>query len=159
MIRLRSRSEEETARIAGALGEKLLPGDTVLLYGELGAGKSVFARGCARALGVKNEMASPSFTLLQSYEGERYKVNHFDLYRLGSADELYYSGLEEHIGENAVSLIEWPQQADVCPGKRIEVDIERAGEGDNARRIELNFFLPEGREEDIIQALGRFETE
>ena len=150
--------ERDTALIAETLGQFLLPGDTVLLYGELGAGKSVFARGCARALGVRSEMASPSFTLMQSYRGEQYDVNHFDLYRLSGADELYYSGLEEQIGANAISLIEWPQQADVCPDKRVEVDIERNG-SDEARRIEIGLFGMDERSEKIFEALRRFEAE
>ena len=155
---LLSRDEKVTVQIAEALGQYLLPGDTVLLYGELGAGKSVFARGCARALGVKGEMASPSFTLMQNYRGDRYSVNHFDLYRLSSPDELYYSGLEEQIGGDAVSLIEWPQQADVCPDRRIEVDIER-GTDFESRRIELNLIGMDERKEEIFKALKRFEAE
>lgn len=153
-----SRSESETALIAQTLGEHLKNGDTVLLYGELGAGKSVFARGCARAFGVRGDMASPSFTLMQSYRGDTCNVNHFDLYRLSGADELYYAGLEEQIGADAVSLIEWPQQADVCPDRRVEVDIERAPEYE-ARRIEINLFGMEDRAEQIYRALERFEAE
>ncbi len=155
---LLSQSESETARIGETLGRHLLPGDTVLLYGELGAGKSVFARGCARALGVQGEMASPSFTLLQSYRGEKYYVNHFDLYRLSGGDELYYSGLEEMIGADAVSLIEWPQQADVCPDRRVEADIERSEDFDQ-RRIKLSFFGMDSREEKILEDLKCFQTE
>lgn len=153
-----SRSEKETALIAQTLGEKLKKGDTVLLYGELGAGKSVFARGCARALGVTGDMASPSFTLMQSYRGDACSVNHFDLYRLSGPDELYYAGLEEQIGADAVSLIEWPQQADVCPDRRVEVDIERA-DAYEARRIEINLFGMEDRAEEIYGALMRFKAE
>ena len=155
---LLSKNENDTFLIAQTLGAFLMPGDTVLLYGGLGAGKSVFARGCARALGVQGDMASPSFTLMQGYRGREYSVNHFDLYRLGSPDELYYSGLEEQIASDAISLIEWPQQADVCPEKRIEVDIERTGEYE-ARRIEINLFGLGKRTDLIREALGRFETE
>ena len=157
-MRYVSRSAEETAEIARTLGLFLRAGDSVLLYGELGAGKSVFARGAARALGVRSEMASPSFTLMQSYPGESCEVRHFDLYRLSGADELYFSGLEEQLsGEGAVSLIEWPQQADVCPVRRVEVDIGR-GKAFDERIIDIALFGMDGREDEIARALKRFEA-
>ncbi len=150
---LTSKSEADTYRIAATLGRFLVPGDTVLLYGDLGAGKSVFARGCAKALGVKGEMASPSFTIMQPYEGSACKVYHFDLYRLGGADELYFSGLEEHIGTDGVSLIEWPQQADVCPDRRAEIDIEKTDDPEE-RRVEINLFGMDARADRIFAALS-----
>ena len=152
-----TRNSEETHSFAAALGAHLLPGDTVLLYGDLGAGKSVFARGCARALGVKDEMASPTFTLMQPYRGENgVNVYHFDLYRISDEDEFFASGLQDHIGTDGVSLIEWPQQADVCPDIRIEIDIVRGGDFEG-REIEINMFGMEKREEEILDALRLWE--
>lgn len=152
-----TRNSNETFLFASALGAHLLPGDTVLLYGDLGAGKSVFARGCARALGVKDEMASPTFTLMQPYKGEKgINVYHFDLYRIADEDEFFASGLQDHIGTDGIALIEWPQQADVCPENRIEIDIVRSEDFDG-REIEINMFGMEEREEDIFASLRRWE--
>ena len=139
---LLSRDEKVTVQIAEALGQYLLPGDTVLLYGELGAGKSVFARGCARALGVKGEMASPSFTLMQNYRGDRYSVNHFDLYRLEREDELDEIGFYEYAEDGrSVVLIEWADKfPDALPTPHIRLEIER-GKAENERR--LAFFTTE----------------
>lgn len=151
-------SSGETARFGFLLGKHLLPGDTVLLYGDLGSGKSVLARGCAGALGVEGSMASPTFTLMQPYKGSFCPVYHFDLYRLSDADELYYAGLDEHIGGDGVALIEWPQQADVSPGKRIEIDFER-GKDPDSRLIELTMIGMDERADEILASLGEFETE
>ena len=146
-------NSEETFRLGMALGQFLRPGDTVLLYGELGTGKSVLARGCARALGVTESMASPTFTLMQPYNGTHTPVYHFDLYRLSGADELFYSGLEEHIGADGVALIEWPQQGDVCPEVRVEIDIERGGE-DDSRCIDIAIIGMDERRDKILAALS-----
>lgn len=152
-----TRNSDETFQFAFAVGAHLLPGDTVLLYGDLGAGKSVFARGAARALGVKDEMASPTFTLMQPYKGDNgANVYHFDLYRISDEDEFFASGLQDHIGGDGVSLIEWPQQADVCPENRIEIDIVRADDFDG-REIEINMFGMDGREDEILASVRRWE--
>lgn len=147
-----TRSADETAHLGQVLGRFLRAGDTVLLYGDLGSGKSVFARGCAAALGVCRDMASPTFTLMQPYDGTDVPVYHFDLYRLADADELYFSGLEEHIGTDGVALIEWPQQADVCPDVRVEVDFEQ-GDTPEERRLEIAVIGMDERKERIEQAL------
>lgn len=157
-MRLLSQSAEDTAAIAAILGKKLVSGDTVLLYGDLGAGKSVFARGCAGGLGVHQTMASPSFTLMQPYRGDREEVYHFDLYRLSSPDELYFSGLEEHIGGEGVALIEWPQMGDVEPDRRVSVVISR-GRNEQERVIDLMLHGMEDRAEAIYRALSPFETD
>ena len=94
-----TRSEADTLSFAARLADMLMPGDTVLLHGDLGAGKSVFARGIARGLGVEGAMPSPTFTLLIPYEG-RHKFYHFDLYRLNDPDEFFAAGLDEFIGGN-----------------------------------------------------------
>ncbi len=150
-----SRSAEDTLEIGRVLGSFLRAGDSVLLYGDLGAGKSVLARGCARALGIKCDMASPTFTIMQPYAGDGVNVYHFDLYRLSDADELYYTGLEDRIGTDGVALIEWPQQADVCPEVRVEADILRGADADT-RYIEFGFFGMDGRESGIVSALEKY---
>lgn len=153
-----TRNSDETFLFASALGQHLLPGDTVLLYGDLGAGKSVFARGCARALGVRDEMASPTFNLMQPYKGkDNINVYHFDLYRIQDEDEFFASGLQDHIGTDGVSLIEWPQQADVCPERRIEIDILRAEDFDG-RDIDINIFGMDDRKDKILMSLCRWES-
>ena len=154
----RTRNEEDTFALGRALGGALRAGDTVLLYGELGTGKSVLARGCASALGVNEAMASPTFTLMQPYRGTAGSVYHYDLYRLSGADELYYSGLEEHIGTDGVALIEWPQQADVCPEKPVEIDFER-GQTPDERRIEIAVIGMDDRKDVIERAMSVFAAE
>ena len=113
----------------------LRAGDSVLLHGDLGAGKSVFARGVARGLGISGPMPSPTFTLLIPYEGEK-KLYHFDLYRLNDPDEFYAAGLEEFIGGDGVALIEWPEMAEIDPEPALHVTISRCGD-ENEREIEI----------------------
>ena len=86
VLRLKTRSEDDTFALGRALGAFLRPGDSLLLSGDLGTGKSVLARGAARALGVEGPMPSPSFTIMFPYEG-CVPVYHFDLYRLSGPDE------------------------------------------------------------------------
>ena len=112
----------------------LAPGDTVLLHGDLGAGKSVFARGVARGLGVQGAMPSPTFTLLIPYEG-RHKFYHFDLYRLNDPDEFYAAGLDEFIGGDGVAIVEWPEMSDIEPEPALDVTIERGAAGSMDERI------------------------
>lgn len=132
-----TRSEGDTLRFAGRLSEALSAGDSVLLHGDLGAGKSVFARGVARGLGVSGAMPSPTFTLLIPYEGRK-KLYHFDLYRLNDPDEFYAAGLDEFIGGDGVALIEWPEMAEIDPRPALHVTINRSSNGDeNLREIEI----------------------
>lgn len=128
-------SEAETMRFASALAGMLDAGDTVLLEGDLGAGKSVMARGVARALGIAGAMPSPTFTLLIPYEGAK-KLYHFDLYRLSAPDEFYAAGLDEFIGGDGIALVEWPQMADLTVEPSLEMTIRR-GQEDDDRLIEI----------------------
>lgn len=130
-----TRSEAETMRFASALAGMLDAGDTVLLEGDLGAGKSVMARGVARALGIAGAMPSPTFTLLIPYEGTK-KLYHFDLYRLSDPDEFYAAGLDEFIGGDGIALVEWPQMADLSVEPSLEMTIRR-GQADDDRLIEI----------------------
>ena len=134
-MKYRTHSEKDTLAFAGRLAGMLAPGDTVLLHGDLGAGKSVFARGVARGMGVEGAMPSPTFTLLIPYEG-RHKFYHFDLYRLNDPDEFYAAGLDEFIGGDGVAIVEWPEMSDIEPEPALDVTIER-GSGMDERTISI----------------------
>ncbi len=130
--------ERQTARLGAALAPLLGPGDTVLLRGELGAGKSALARAViGAALGdAKAEIPSPSYTLVNIYETARGPVWHADLYRLtGAAEELEELGLVETMGGAALVLVEWPERlGPALPARRLEIALTapRAGGRDAA---------------------------
>ncbi len=106
-----SHSEEDTARLARHLASRLEKGDCVLLHGTLGAGKSVFARALVRALmdSPDLEVPSPTFTLVQVYEKAGVCIQHFDLYRLETPDEVLCLGWEEAVADS-ITLVEWPER-------------------------------------------------
>ena len=130
-----TRSEAETMEFAAALAGMLNAGDTVLLECDLGTGKSVVARGVARALGIAGAMPSPTFTLLIPYEGNK-KLYHFDLYRLADPDEFYAAGLDEFVGGDGVALVEWPQMAELEPDRSLKLRLRR-GDCDDDRIIDI----------------------
>lgn len=134
-LRLKTRSEDDTFALGRALGAFLRPGDALLLSGDLGTGKSVLARGAARALGVEGPMPSPSFTILFPYEG-KCPVYHFDLYRLSGPDEFEAAGLYEWFGGAGVCLVEWPETVDLDARPCVRLTLRRAAE-DGARDVEL----------------------
>ena len=105
-------SPAETRALGARLARLLLPGDVLVLEGDLGAGKSEFTRGIARGLGIEGPVASPSFTILNVYDEGRIPLYHFDWYRLSGEDELYDMGLDEYLGGDGVAVVEWPSR---CP--------------------------------------------
>jgi tRNA threonylcarbamoyladenosine biosynthesis protein TsaE len=128
-------SESETAAVGRDLAPTLNPGAVVLLFGDLGAGKTAFVRGLAEGLGVPAEdVSSPTFTLMQEYRGGRVTLIHVDLYRLSDAREIDDLGLEE-LGEHAVLAIEWAERLPRAMKEAVEVRIEHAA-GD-ARSIAI----------------------
>jgi len=130
-----TRSEDETASVGRELAARLSAGSTVLLIGDLGAGKTAFVRGLAEGLGVAaDEVSSPTFTLMQEYRSGRVTLVHADLYRLNDAREIEDLGLEE-IGADGVLAIEWAEKLPHLPPGAIEVRIAH-GEGDT-RVIEV----------------------
>ena len=126
--------EAATGRLGEAIARVLELGDVVCLSGPLGAGKSTLARALIRALTTPDEEApSPTFTLVQFYEGPRLKVAHFDLYRLTDPNEAYELGLDEALDEGA-ALIEWPQRLQGrLPSDRLDIEIALGDEAEGRR--------------------------
>jgi len=131
---IRLADAEATEALGAALALRLRPGDAVCLYGPLGAGKTTLARGLIRALtGPEEDVPSPTFTLMQLYEGPRFSVSHFDLYRLEQAGEVDELGLDEAL-EDGAALIEWPQRlGGRLPPDRLDIEIAFDAEGRLAR--------------------------
>jgi tRNA threonylcarbamoyladenosine biosynthesis protein TsaE len=128
-------SEEETIDAGSALAARLSAGDVVLLYGDLGAGKTAFVRGLAQGLGASDhDVSSPTFTLIQEYRGGRLPLIHADLYRLTSMETVDI-GLDE-IGEDGVLAIEWADRLEVAPARAVRVRFEILDE--NGRRIAIS---------------------
>jgi tRNA threonylcarbamoyladenosine biosynthesis protein TsaE len=126
--RTRTRSAAETERLAAGLARELEPGDVVLISGELGAGKTTFVRGAARALGVRERVLSPTFTLGRRYRGEHGPVSHLDLYRLEGSPDEEPGLLDEYLTPDAIAFVEWPQFGEPEPPRvAARVSIEHAG--------------------------------
>jgi tRNA threonylcarbamoyladenosine biosynthesis protein TsaE len=121
----------DEARLA-ALAEHLAPavrhGGTIQLHGDLGAGKTTFARALLRALGVGERVKSPTYSLVESYRVEDLDIHHLDLYRIADAGELEWLGLSDLVGESALLVIEWPERgAGVLPAADLRLELRHAG--------------------------------
>lgn len=125
--------EAATAMLAGRLARLLRQGDVIALSGDLGAGKTSFARAALRALGHDGEVPSPTFTLVQVYDLAPCPVWHVDLYRLAAPDEAIELGIEEAFAE-AITLIEWPDRLGaLLPSDRLDIALDyRGGDGRSA---------------------------
>ena len=125
MTTIQSHSEEETIALATEHAKSLKKGDVLCLYGDLGAGKSVFSRALIRAcVGLNIDVPSPTFTLVQTYDATIAPLWHFDLYRLEDAEDVYELGWEEAISEGII-LLEWPERiAAHLPQNRYDIHIK-----------------------------------
>jgi tRNA threonylcarbamoyladenosine biosynthesis protein TsaE len=125
MIRFKAGSAEETAELGRRLGVILQKGDTVCLTGDLGTGKTAFTGGIAKALGIGGYITSPTFTIVNEYEGDL-PLYHFDVYRIGDPGEMFETGYDEYISGEGITVIEWAELIrDILPPDRIEVFIEK----------------------------------
>ena len=127
-----SKSEKTTQKIGKMVAKQLKNGDIVLLYGDLGAGKTVFVKGLASRFSSAN-VSSPSFAILNTYKGKKQNVHHFDLYRLKSENEIYGFGGEEQLFGDGIKVVEWPVRAQLEGKERCSVQITKIDE--NTRRI------------------------
>jgi tRNA threonylcarbamoyladenosine biosynthesis protein TsaE len=132
-----SRSASETERAAGALADHLRPGDVVLVEGEVGTGKTTFVRAACRALGVRDNVASPSFTIGRSYRG-RLPVSHLDLFRLDTLAGEDPALLADYLDPQAIAFVEWPEAArDELEQGRVALEIRLTHGGGDLRGIQL----------------------
>ena len=132
-----SASERETEALGEALVERLSPGAVVAFTGDLGAGKTAFVRGMAKGLDIPQRVTSPTFTIVNEYEGGRLPLFHFDLYRLGSSDELFDIGWEDFLRRGGICAVEWSENvADALEPDTVFIDIRR-GDGPGDRVITI----------------------
>ncbi|MDX8405831.1 MAG: tRNA (adenosine(37)-N6)-threonylcarbamoyltransferase complex ATPase subunit type 1 TsaE [Mariprofundus sp.] len=136
----RTLQETDTAAIAARFALTLKPGDMVALRGDLGAGKSVFARSVMRALGVTDRaLPSPTFAIIQEYDGVDCRVAHMDWYRLDDAEEIELLGVRDYFQPPWICLIEWPERAEaLLPASAIAVTLRCSDDDPDARLIEIS---------------------
>ena len=126
-------SPEQTEKVGAALG-KILSAGTILAYrGDLGAGKTAFTRGLARGLGYAEPVTSPTYTIVNEYLGGRLPLFHFDMYRLGSSDDLWDIGWEDYLERGGICAVEWSENVDDAMENAVYVTIYKTGE--ESRRI------------------------
>lgn len=144
-------SVEDTINLGCKLGSMTKPGDIICLNGDLGTGKTHFAKGIARGLDIDEPITSPTFTIVNEYEG-RIKLNHFDVYRVNDPDEIEAIGFDEYIFSDSVSIIEWSDYInELIPEEHIEIVIKKLPEkGTDFRKIIIKYY---GNRYDYIKEL------
>ena len=130
-----SHSPAQTEAVGEALGKILKPGAVIAYRGDLGAGKTAFTRGLARGLGAQEPVTSPTYTIVNEYLSGRLPLFHFDMYRLGSSDELFDIGWEDYLERGGVCAVEWSENVADAMEDAITVTIEKCGE--DSRKIIL----------------------
>ena len=129
-------SADETQALGTKLAKRLQPGDVIAFFGDLGAGKTALTRGIAQGLGITDIVTSPTYTIVNEYLTGRLPLFHFDMYRLGSSDELFDIGWEDYLARGGVCAVEWSERvSDALPEDTIFVDIARTDEHEDWRTI------------------------
>ena len=132
-MELFTHSPEETELLGEKLGQLLRGGEILAYRGDLGAGKTAFTRGLARGLGISQRVTSPTYTIVNEYEGGRLPLFHFDMYRLESADELFDIGWEDYLLRGGICAVEWSENVPEAMEEAITVEIRKISE--NHRQI------------------------
>lgn len=139
VLHVTSHSEAETLALAEKLARSFLPGDVLILVGELGSGKTAFVRGLARGLGIDGSLVnSPSYTFVNEYPGGDRKLYHFDLYRMNDTNELYEIGWDEYLSREGIMAVEWGEKAaELLPQKYYLMEFRVVNETDRDIDISL----------------------
>ena len=137
MARYISNSEKETKNLAEKIADKLKPNDFIALFGGMGMGKTTFTRHLAKAIGYDGEASSPTFAIINEYNGGRLSVYHFDMYRIETFDDLYSTNFFEYCEMGGVVVCEWSENIEnVLPENHIKITILQ-GENENSRIFEI----------------------
>ena len=140
MIRFISKCEQDTIAFASKFASKLMKKDIVVLSGELGSGKTKFVQGVLRYFGLESEISSPTFTIVNEYNGKETNIYHFDVYRLEDVDEFYAMGGEEYF-EQGICLIEWGEMIEsILPTDYIKVTFQKNEENEEYRELQIEPF-------------------
>ena len=135
--KLKLNTEDDTRTLGLRIAEAAEPGDVVALIGDLGAGKTALTRYIAEGLGVREQISSPTFTIVKEYKSGRMPLYHFDVYRLESGEELLDTGAEDMLDGDGLCVIEWADKtADVLPGDSLAICLEY-GESEGERIAEI----------------------
>ena len=132
-----SASEQDTEALGRALVQRLQPGAVVAFTGDLGAGKTAFVRGMAQGLGIPQRVTSPTFTIVNEYEGGRLPLFHFDMYRLSSEEDLFDIGWEDYLDRGGLCVVEWSERVFGALGSPVTVTIEKIPGSDQQRKITI----------------------
>lgn len=134
-------SVEESIKLGEEIGKRVKPGDIICLTGDLGAGKTHITKGIARGLGITDNVTSPTFSLINEYNG-RLKLYHFDVYRINDPLEIYSLGFDEYIFGDGVSVIEWANYIEtLIPREHIAIDVRKNYDlGENYRKIVIQYY-------------------
>lgn len=138
-----SHSAEETRSVAAEFAKTLHPGDAVALYGDLGAGKTVFVSGACRALGFHGFVTSPTFAIVNEYTGGTYPIAHFDMYRITGEADLFSTGFYDYLDSGYILFIEWSENIDFAIEDQF-VKVTVTGSGDSERTVTIE----DGRNSD-----------
>ena len=140
MINIETHSFEETVEFGKKLGATLKAGDIICLTGDLGTGKTALTNGIAKSLGIDSYITSPTFTLVNEYEG-KLPLYHFDVYRITDSEEMFDLGFEEYINGEGITIIEWGEQIkDILPEEIINIKIvKNLNKGFDVREISVEF--------------------
>ena len=136
-MQITTHSADETQALGQRLAKRLLPGDVIAYFGDLGAGQTALTRGIAQGLGVTDLVTSPTYTIVNEYLTGRIPLFHFDMYRLGSSDELFDIGWEDYLARGGVCAVEWSENVEDALRDAIHITIEKDPLEPDTRRITI----------------------
>ena len=136
-MQITTHSADETQALGTKLAKRLQPGDVIAYFGDLGAGKTALTRGIAQGLGITDIVTSPTYTIVNEYLTGRLPLFHFDMYRLGSSDELFDIGWEDYLARGGVCAVEWSENVEDALQGAIRITIEKDPFEADTRRITI----------------------